>query len=58
MGGLTDDAPAGVAILGSYPVGLSGTPQGIWKADAIELADVADDWRVEVRVVCADAADE
>ncbi len=58
MGGVTEDAPVGVVVVSSYPVGLSGTPQAIWKADAMELVEVADDWRLEVRVVCADAADE
>ena len=58
MGGTTDDAPAGVVVVASYPVGVSGTPQAIWKAEAMELVEVADDWRLEVRTVCADAADQ
>lgn len=58
LGGTTDEAPAGVVVVASYPVGVSGTPQAIWKAEAMELVATEDDWRIEVRAVCADAADE
>ena len=58
LGGATDDAPAGVVVVASYPVGVSGTPQAIWKAEAMELVATDAEWRLEVRAVCADAADQ
>ncbi len=58
LGETTDDAPAGVVVVASYPVGVSGTPQAIWKAEAMELQPTEDSWRLQVIAVCADAADE
>lgn len=58
MGAVTDEAPAGVVVVADYPVGVSDTPTPFWKAEAMELQEVVENWRLSVRVVCADAADE
>ena len=55
LGATTDNAPAGVVIVASYPVGLNDTPSPIWKATAMELQVVDADWRLSTHVVCADA---
>jgi hypothetical protein len=57
LGASTDTPPAGVMVV-DYPVGVSGTPGNIWKAEAMEFQAVEENWRVELRVTCADAADE
>ncbi len=56
LGASTDIAPAGVMVV-DYPVGVSGTPGNIWKAEAMEFQAVDENWRIELRVTCADAAD-
>ncbi len=56
LGASTEIGPAGVMVV-DYPVGVSGTPGNIWKAEAIELQAVNEKWRIELRVTCADAAD-
>ena len=50
LGASTDIAPAGVMVV-DYPVGVSGTPE------AMEFQAVDENWRIELRVTCADAAD-
>ena len=56
LGESPEIGPVRVMVV-DYPVGVSGTPGNIWKAEAIELQAVNQDWRIELRVTCADAAD-
>ena len=49
--------PPGVAIVASYPAGLTGEKSAEWTAVAKEVNAVGNSWRLRVYVVCARAAD-
>jgi hypothetical protein len=51
------DIPPGVAIVASYPDGISGEKTPTWKAAAKEISPVSSNWRLQVYAVCARAAD-
>ena len=52
------DIPAGVAIVGSYPSGLTGEKPAGWTAIANEVSEnVSDSWRLSVHAICARMAD-
>ena len=60
MGGTStslSQVPTGVAIVASYPTGLSGEKSDTWRAAAKEVIAVTATWRLSVHVVCADATD-
>ncbi len=49
--------PGGVAIVGTYPAGLTGEKTAEWTGIAKEILPVNGDWRLSVHVICARAAD-
>ena len=56
-GSREDEIPTNVAIVASYPLGVSGEKSPRWGAIAKNLGSVTEAWRLSVHVVCATAAD-
>ena len=56
-GSSADTIPSGVAIVGSYPAGLTGEKTAEWTGIAKEIFPVDGNWRLSVHVICARAAD-
>jgi predicted nuclease with RNAse H fold len=51
------DAPAGVAVVSTYPAGVDDDVSAEWVAIAREITPVDVEWRLSVHAVCALAAD-
>ena len=56
-GSREDEIPTSVAIVASYPLGVSGEKSPRWGAIAKNIGTQTEDWRLSVHVVCAVAAD-
>ena len=57
VGSSDAEVPAGIAIVASYPNGVTGEKSPSWTATAKEVSAVSADWRLSVHVVCVITAD-